>query len=279
MILADKLEKTPATKNINYWSPLSCLVEEQKEEHDKPPIPEHICSVTTEASTQKTKNKIAEKWKRKIENRHGILDTGCTSGAGAQQDIDCFNDTGEPSNKVFMLPNKTKIRATKKMTLQHNLRGKAGEMNIIPNLHSTLISVPKMADHDYIAVFDNKEARIYDGTTTTLSATGKPIIVAPRCTTTGLWKMELNLDNQTLGREHPEHFIEGIDGANAIFDLPNSRQTLQYFHAAAGFPTKETFLEAVRAGNFTTWPGLTTTLIAKHFPDSDETQKGHMKGQ
>ncbi len=109
----------------------------------------------------------------KTEEQIRILDTGCTSGAGAQQDIDCFNDTGEPSSKVFMLPNKTKIRATKKMTLQHNLRGKAGEMNIIPNLHSTLISVPKMADHDYIAVFDKKEARIYDGTTTKISANGK----------------------------------------------------------------------------------------------------------
>ena len=27
------------------------------------------------------------------------------------------------------------------------------------------------------------------------------------------------------------------------------------------------------------WPGLTTTLISKHFPDSDKTQKGHMKQQ
>jgi hypothetical protein len=26
------------------------------------------------------------------------------------------------------------------------------------------------------------------------------------------------------------------------------------------------------------WPGLTNTLITKHFPDSDK-QKGHMKGQ
>jgi len=279
MILADKLVNTPANKNINYWSPLSCLVEEQEDDDVEPPITEQIFSVTTEESKQKPKNKIAEKWKRKLKNRHGILDTGCTSGAGAQQDIDCFNDTGEPSSKVFMLPNKTKIRATKKMTLQHNLRGKAGEMNIIPNLHSTLISVPKMADHDYIAVFDKKEARIYDGTTTTISANGKPIIVAPRCTETGLWKMELNLDYEILGREYPERFTAGVDEANAIFVLPNSRQTLLYFHAAAGFPTKESFLEAVRAGNYATWPGLTTTLIAKHFPDSDETQKGHMKGQ
>jgi hypothetical protein len=91
--------------------------------------------------------------------------------------------------------------------------------------------------------------------------------------------MELDLDFEILGREHPEQFVAGIDKANAIFNLPNTRQSLMYFHAAAGFPVKETFLDAVRARNYTTWPGLTTALIAKHFPDSDETQKGHMKGQ
>jgi hypothetical protein len=52
-----------------------------------------------------------------------------------------------------------------------------------------------------------------------------------------------------------------------------------YFYAVVGFPVKETFLDAVRARNYATWPGLTTTLIAKHFSDLDETQKGHMKGQ
>jgi len=91
--------------------------------------------------------------------------------------------------------------------------------------------------------------------------------------------MELDLDYETLGHENPGHFKVGVNKANAIFDLPNSRQTLQYFHTATGFPVKEIFLDAVRAGNYATWPGLTMTLITKHFPDSDEKQKGHMKGQ
>ncbi len=147
------------------------------------------------------------------------------------------------------------------------------------NLHSTLISVPKMADYGYIAVFDKTEARIYDATTTTITASGEPIIVAPWCNNTGLWKMELNLDYEVLGMACPAQFIAGVDKANAIFDLPNNRQTLQYLHALAGFSVKETFLVAVWAGNYATWPGLTTTLIAKHFPDSEEMQKGHMKGQ
>jgi hypothetical protein len=72
--------------------------------------------------------------------------------------------------------------------------------------------------------------------------------------------MELNLDYEELGMVYPAQFIAGVHEANAIFDLPNSRQTLQYFHVAVGFPVKETFLAVVWAGNYATWPGLTTTL-------------------
>jgi hypothetical protein len=214
-----------------------------------------------------------------VANQSGILDTGCTLGAGAEKDVDCFHDTGLPSGKVFMLPDKMKIKATKKMQLKHNLWDRASKMNIMPNLHTMLISVPKMAEHGYIAVFDKNEARINDGTTTKLTVSGDPIIVAPWCDDTGLWKMELYLDYKILGRKYPEQFIAGGNKANAIFDLPNTRQSLLYYHALAGFPVKKTFLDVVRAGNYAMWPGLTTTLIAKHFPNLEETQKGHMKGQ
>jgi hypothetical protein len=163
------------------------------------------------------------------------------------------------------------------MRLKHNLRPEASKVNIVPNLHSTLIGIPKMADADYIVVFDKKESRMHDTTTTIVSATKYPILVAPRCQDTGLWK--LDLDYEVLGQEYPDQFIVGVDEANAIFDLPNTQQSLFYHHAAAGFPLKDTFLDAVRAGIYATWTGLMTTLILKHFPNSDKMQKGHMKGQ
>ena len=58
----------------------------------------------------------------KDSKRSGILDTGCTSGAGAEMDMEYFHDTGLPSKKVFMLPDASKIPATKIMRLKHNLR-------------------------------------------------------------------------------------------------------------------------------------------------------------
>jgi hypothetical protein len=87
------------------------------------------------------------------------------------------------------------------------------------------------------------------------------------------------MDYEVLGQVYPDQFIAGVNEANTIFDLPNTQQSLLYHHAAAGFPPKDTFLDAVWVGNYTAWPGLTTTLILKHFPDLDKMQKGYMKGQ
>jgi hypothetical protein len=51
------------------------------------------------------------------------------------------------------------------------------------------------------------------------------------------------------------------------------QQSIKYLHAVAGFPVKETWLDAIKAGNYVTWPGLTAAAVQKHCPDSDETQK------
>jgi hypothetical protein len=59
-------------------------------------------------------------------------------------------------------------------------------MNAVPVLHSTLVSIPKMANADYIAVFDKHKATIYDATATRITALADPIVVAPWCQTTGL---------------------------------------------------------------------------------------------
>jgi hypothetical protein len=46
-----------------------------------------------------------------------------------------------------------------------------------------------------------------------------------------------------------------------------------------GFPPKETFIDAIHNGNYSTWPKDTVTLINRYYPDLDKTTKGHLKGQ
>ncbi len=54
---------------------------------------------------------------------------------------------------------------------------------------------------------------------------------------------------------------------------------VQYYHAAAGFPTKATWLTAIEAHFYASWPDLNTKAVRKHYPKSEETPKGHMKKQ
>jgi hypothetical protein len=52
-----------------------------------------------------------------------------------------------------------------------------------------------------------------------------------------------------------------------------------YLHQACGSPVNSTWLKAIAAGFFTTWPGLTIDLVRKHLPKSIATAKGHLQQQ
>jgi hypothetical protein len=62
-----------------------------------------------------------------------------------------------------------------------------------------------------------------------------------------------------------------------VYELPLTKEVVRFQHAALGFPTKATLLTAICHKNFVTFPGLTSENVNKFFPESDETQKGHMK--
>jgi hypothetical protein len=173
-----------------------------------------------------------------------------------------------------MFPDKQTNKATKKMHLKHKLCPAAREMSIVPGLHLTLVSVPKLANAGYTTVFSKEGVAIYYDHTTTITADKPPVLEADRCDLTGLWKLPLHREGTAANREPPDD-----EAINVIFDLPSTCQNFLWYHAAAGFPPKENFIRAVCNGNYATWPKLTIQLIHKYMPDLDETAKGHLKGQ
>ncbi len=208
--------------------------------------------------------------------RFAFLDSGATSGAAPEEDAPDLDDTGQPSQKTFMFPDGRTGKATKKMLLKHNLRLAAWEMNIVPVLHLALVSIPKLADPRYTTVFNKNGAAIYDDKTTTFMATNPPVLESERCKHTGMWKLNLDPETTISNQEVPTAPPETL---NVIFDLPSAAKTFLWYHASTGFPTKETFVDAIRKGNYATWPRMTVTLINCYFPDLDKTIKGHLKGQ
>ena len=52
---------------------------------------------------------------------------------------------------------------------------------------------------------------------------------------------------------------------------------VQFLHRACFSPVMDTWCNAIDAGYFTTWPGLTSKLVRKHLPASIDTSKVHLR--
>jgi hypothetical protein len=130
-----------------------------------------------------------------------------------------------------------------------------------------------------------------------------------QCPAAGLWRLPLvenpvNLNTDTLLLDHPTELqsqnwlytvqttkhsrkhIWGLLSCNNkeeyihnVYKLPSIEQMVRYLHTAAGHPPEDTWVKAVRHGNFNLWPLIDTKNVRKYFPELEETQLGHMQGQ
>ncbi len=189
-------------------------------------------------------NRVTAHWAQKAINRRlqkmRILNTGATSAAAPEEDDDAFEDTGKLSKKKFLFLDKRTNKATKKMHLKHKLPPAAREMDIVPGLHSTLVSIPKLADEGYTTVFSKVGVAIYNDHTTTITADNPSVLEASRCNLIGLWKLPLHAEETAANNDPPHN-----EAINVMFDLLSACQNFFWYHAAAGFPQKETFTKAV----------------------------------
>jgi hypothetical protein len=60
-----------------------------------------------------------------------------------------------------------------------------------------------------------------------------------------------------------------------VYELKTQPELVGYYHAAADFPTKPSWLKAIKNKQYASWPGLTWEAVNKIFPEFEETLKGH----
>ncbi|KAL7545702.1 LOW QUALITY PROTEIN: hypothetical protein ACHAWF_009053, partial [Thalassiosira exigua] len=91
------------------------------------------------------------------------------------------------------------------------------------------------------------------------------------------WYFNLLPDEEELPQQTT---FEPANQANlaafSAYDLPSVEALVPFFHAAAGFPVRITWLREIKNGNYDSWPGLTYNNAARYCPNADETPKGHM---
>ena len=219
-----------------------------------------------------------------------IVDSGTTSTISTEEDKEACIATNQKSNKTFAVANGNVEHATEQRLLQHELRNPARTVDVVPGITTaSLLSTSKMADAKYITIFDEEEVNIYDATNTKITVSRGAILKGWRMKDTKLWRIPLtkyvnNLNTDTcIVNQPPSELLKNrpppTDAINNVYELTSTATLIRYLHAAAGFPTKATWLKAIANNHYTSWPGLTLTAVRKHFPESVETVKGHMKKQ
>ncbi len=124
-----------------------------------------------------------------------------------------------------------------------------------------LMSVRQLADQGYTTVFHPylQGATVHDNASFKL-VTNKPPLLQGWRDNGGLWTALL-----------------AEEKALNVYELPSTKEVIRFEHAALGFPSKSTLLEAIRNKNLVTFPGMSADNVNNFFPESNQTQKGHMR--
>ncbi len=168
----------------------------------------------------------------------------------------------EPSNKTIYLPDDTILKAFDKSMLPLNkITNKVREVDILPGLKQPPISMNKMSDEGYTTVFHpgEKGVTVHKPRTIKILTTNKPVLKGSKAK--GLWSVTTNQSEQK-------------ETANNAYSIPSIEGKIKFLHAAAGFPTKETWLKSNKAGN--TSPDLESqqkqlTDISRNWTKQQET--------
>ena len=138
--------------------------------------------------------------------------------------------------------------------------------HIMPQFHHNIMVIGPLCDHGCRVMFEKKTVTIYLRDDSVLLCGWRE----PRGAK--LWQFALRPNGYTT---LPAAGSTGPVSMNT-HDLPSVCALVHYLHACAGFPVRFTWLAAIKARNFASWTGLTYTNVAKYFPVSVETLKGHM---
>jgi hypothetical protein len=148
----------------------------------------------------------------------------------------------------------------------------------------------------------------YNARTTKITVSEEAILTGWQCSHQKMWRVPLvpivtNLNTDTLLLDHPL----GLDSLDAmytvssstvarnhmalhlgklaqrdhicnVYELPSVEPTIRYLHGGAGFPTRASWLKAIRHGNYLSWPLINIKNVTKFFPRiKGDTEEAHAR--
>jgi hypothetical protein len=219
-----------------------------------------------------------------------ILDSGCTSHFITNNAPCKITKENKPPLTVRM-PNNKKILScnTVKLNLPM-INEQARKAYVFGDLNNNLLSVGQLCVTGYDVKFTKHKATVHNNTNI--------VLTEKRDHTNGLWRSPLadytikinnvgmtshcnhaqnhpNNTNSYLQRYTKVHKSHAACCKN-VQDYTNIQDAISYLQATANSPVKTTLVQAIKNGNFTSWPGMTLDNVNKHYNRTIITSKGHM---
>ncbi len=213
-----------------------------------------------------------------------VADSACTLGVGTEADP-CPR-TGRASHKQFFLPGGEIKQATEVAEYPFKVQEPVQELHITPGItKNLLLSTNKFAAANYIIIFDKDEVNIYDTNDTIITVARGVILHGWMDTKSNLWHIPLvevvwnNSTDTIIVNQPPTEFLPArpppTDAIHNVYKLKTQPELVRYYHTPAGFSTKPTWLKAIENKQYASWPDLSIEAVTPHYPDTEETPKGH----
>jgi hypothetical protein len=186
-------------------------------------------------------------------------------------------DSVKPTNNgvSVLLPDGSTMRATHTAELPiQELPHAARQAHLFPALSSgALLSIGQLCDHGCQAIFNASTVKIVKKSKTILKGHHSP--------TSRMWVIQIPTNSTNTHRLLSSLVTPLPQQAVACNATKHKTKAdlVTFLHATCSSPATSTFLQVIKAGYFTTWPGLTPELVSKYLPKSVASIKGHLDQQ
>ena len=122
----------------------------------------------------------------------------------------------------------------------------------------------RFAKAKYITIFEEEEVNIYNATNTEIKTTRGAALRVCRLPDKGLWQIPIdgnvtansNLNTKTVKTKEPQSDLLRIQEPpplqliNNVYKLKIKPDLVRYYHAAVGFPTKPSWITAIKNNHY-----------------------------
>ena len=138
-------------------------------------------------------------------------------------------------------------------------REPASKSHTVPGIQINLLSTAKSVDAGYAFLFDNDEVQVFDKNNTKITTSRAAVMKSWRVPGENIWRGPIvrennqatfDKSNTVLVKASPVELLQDCpppkpETVANVYDLKTQPELVRYYHAAAGFSTKPTWMAAI----------------------------------